>query len=166
MRKMLSTGLVMMLPLTGLPAGVLAAGQQNGSQLAAVTGTARQTDLKPLAGAALQARRIESGEIIARATSGPNGEFSFEGLPPGTYIVEVVDVSGRIAGTTAMFTVHAGPTPSISVVAVTTGNVSESAGGFRLFGLGPTATMAVLGAAGAAAVTAVVATRPNASPSR
>jgi hypothetical protein len=62
-----------------------------------------------------------------------------------------------------------GTTPiAVSVVASGLGVTAASAagGGFSLFGLGPAATLAVLGAAGAAAVTGVVATKSDASPSK
>ena len=54
---------------------------------------------------------------------------------------------------------------AVSVMASGLGVTAASAagGGFSLFGLGPTASLAVLGAAGAAAVTAVVATKSDAA---
>jgi hypothetical protein len=44
--------------------------------------------------------------------------------------------------------------------------MASTTAGVSLLGLGPSVTAAVLGAAGAAAVTAVVSTRAEASPSR
>ena len=56
---------------------------------------------------------------------------------------------------------------ALSVVATAPGAVAAgTSAGFSLFGLGPVSSVAVLGAAGAAAVTAVVATKQDASPSR
>jgi len=66
----------------------------------------------------------------------------------------------------APITATAGAVQSVSIVAVAGGVLTGSGGGFSLFGLGPVTSVAVLGAAGAAAVTAVVATTPDASPSR
>jgi hypothetical protein len=55
---------------------------------------------------------------------------------------------------------------TVTVNATAAAIAKAKAGGFSLFGLGPTASVAVIGAATAAAVTAVVATRDDASPSR
>jgi hypothetical protein len=53
------------------------------------------------------------------------------------------------------------------VIALAFGPTAAStAGGFSFLGMGPVTTMTILGAAAAASVTAVVTTRPDASPSR
>jgi hypothetical protein len=68
---------------------------------------------------------------------------------------------------TSPISVEAGMTLTVEVLVVSAGALAESdSAGFNLFGLGPTVSTAVLGAAGATAVTAVVSTRSEASPSR
>jgi hypothetical protein len=164
MRKFLSMGLVVTLS-AGIPAAALAAPQE-ASQAATLTGAARRTDLGPLANATVQIRSLDTGQVVASTISGGSGEFSFAGLPGGSYIIELVDAYGRIVGMTAPFSLAAGTTATVSVVAVAAGAASASPSGFSLLGMGPVASIAALGAAGAAAITAVIATRPDASPSR
>jgi hypothetical protein len=163
MRKSISIVLTMMLTAGG-PSGVLAA--QAPAQSATLSGTARQTDSTPLSSAKVQVRSVETGQLAASTFSGQAGEFTFAGLPPGNYILEVADAAGRIVGTTPLFELAPGVAASMSVTAAGAGAAVGSGAGFSILGMGPVASMAVLGAAGAAAVTAVVSTRPDASPSR
>ena len=163
MRKFLSVGLVI-LNAAGASSNVQAA-RQASTQTATLTGSVRQTDSSPLSSASVRVRSVATGAVVASTTTGPLGEFLAAGVQPGSYIVEVLDQHGRIVGTTSQFTVQAGAAVEVSVVAVASGTVSKR-GGFSIFGLGPATSMAVLGAASAAAVTAVIVTRPEASPSR
>jgi hypothetical protein len=133
-----------------------------------ISGTALRTDLRPLPAATVRLRQFETTSIVGSVTAGPSGEFTFPPVQPGSYMLELVDFSGRVIGMVPPFAVS-GTTPiAVSVVASGLGVTAASAagGGFSLFGLGPAATLAVLGAAGAAAVTAVVATKSDASPSK
>ena len=164
MRRFLSIVLVTAVTALGVPVGLLAADSTSVS----LNGTAFTVNLKPLPNATVQIRNFQTGSRVSSAISDQDGTFSFSGLEPGTYIIEIVDVSGRVIGMTAPFTLGSGHNSNVSVVATAEGAASTSSqgGGFSLFGLGPVTSRAVLGAAGAAAVTAVVATRPDASPSR
>lgn len=163
MRRFLSIVLVTAVAALGAPVGLLAADSTSGS----LTGTAFTVNLKPLPNATVQIRNFQTGNRVSSAISDQDGTFSFSGLEPGTYLVEIVDVSGRVIGMTAPFPIAVGPNSNVSVVATADGLATLSqGGGFSLLGLGPVTSLAVLGAAGAAAVTAVVATRPDASPSR
>ena len=133
-----------------------------------ISGTALRTDLKPLPAATVRLRNFDTTSIVRSMMAGPSGEFTFPPVPSGNYLIELVDFSGRVVGMVPPFVVSGTGPLSVSVVAAGLGvtSASTAGGGFSLFGLGPTATLAVLGAAGAAAVTAVVATQPEASPSR
>jgi hypothetical protein len=134
-----------------------------------VAGSALRTDFKPLPAATVRLRQFDdTGSVVRTATTGPSGEFAFTGVRPGNYLLELVDFSGKLVGMAPPFVVAGEGVVAVSVVASGLGVTTASAagGGFSLFGLGPTATMAVLGAAGATAVTAVVATKSEASPSR
>lgn len=132
-----------------------------------LVGTAFNTTLQPLPNAAVQIRNLQTGEVVGSTISGDRGEFTFIDLPPGSYIIEIVNSAGAVQGMTTPFSIGTAPLVSMSVVSVSQGLV-ESGGhaGFSLFGLGHVASLAVLGAAGAAGVAAVVATRPDASPSK
>lgn len=167
MRKALSMGLVLALTAVSYPAGLLAS-QQSEQQTATLTGTARSTSGQALPAASVQIRNFGVGEIVARVVSGPGGEFVFEGLAPGRYVVEVVD-AGKVVGMSSVFRLNAGMSLAMEVVVVSPGALEKEESdraGFSLFGLGPATSAAVLGAAGAVAVTAVVSTRQEASPSR
>jgi len=166
MRKFLSTGLALALAVASVPAAVLAASQQGGQQPAQLAGTTRSPNGQLLSNATVQIRNFGVGAIVADTTSGPTGEFVFEGLEPGRYIVEVVE-AGRIVGMTSPISVEPGMSLTVEVLVVSAGALAGSGGaGFSVLGLGPAVSTAVLGAAGAAAVTAVVSTRSEASPSR
>jgi hypothetical protein len=160
MRKTVAIGLMIVLTAAGAPP-VFAAGQSAGS----VTGVVRGGQLQPLTGTRIQLRDVKTGNVIATTTATDGGSFSFAGLPPGEYIAEAVDASGKVLGVSAPVSLGAGSTAATSVIAPGVGTSAES-GGFRLLGMGPVMSMTVLGVAAAASVTAIVATRPNASPSR
>ena len=136
---------------------------------ATVSGNALRTDFKPLPGSTVRLRQFDSnGAVVGSVTSGPSGEFAFSGVHPGNYLIELVDFNGKLVGMAPPFVVAGEGPVAVSVIASGLGVTAASAagGGFSLFGLGPTTSLAVLGAAGAAAVTAVVATQSDASPSR
>jgi hypothetical protein len=160
-RKGLAIGLMIVLTAASAPFAALAAAQAAGD----LTGIARGGELQPLAGVKIQLRSIQSGDIVAATTTNEAGGFSFAGLPAGTYVAEIVDAAGKTLGVGSPVTLAAGAAGSTSVVAAGVG-VASSGGVLHLFGMGPATSLTVLGAAAAASVTAVVANRPNASPSR
>jgi hypothetical protein len=159
--------LVVMLPLI-LNAALsnVRAAAQDAPQTGSVTGQVRMTDSQPLTTGTVRMRQLESGDVVASTNSGRSGEFSFSGLTPGNYVIDVIDANGKVVGMSAPLALSPGAAPSVSIVAVAGGVLAGSGGGVSLFGLGPVTSIAVLGAAGAAAVTAVVSTRPDASPSQ
>jgi Carboxypeptidase regulatory-like domain len=167
MRKFASIGLIIALAMAGAPSGAFAA-SQGATQSAAVAGTVRRANMRVVPNANVQIRNVETGEVTDRSTTDDTGAFAFAGLAPGNYVVEVVDAAGKVLGIGTPFSLTAGATASASVILPGSGTAAAAAtgGGFSLFGLGPVSSLAVLGAASAAAVTAVVATRPDASPSK
>lgn len=163
MRRFFSTVLVTVMTMAGGPLGVMASQQDS----IALKGRAFTSSLQAFPSARVQIRDLKTALIVNSTTSNATGEFSFENLKPGDYIVEVADASGHVLGMSPPFTLGAARNVTVSVVAVAPGAVTAgTSAGFSLFGLGPVSSVAVLGAAGAAAVTAVVATRQDASPSR
>jgi hypothetical protein len=163
MRKFLSMVLVTAVTAAGVPLG---AQVPNGDSIS-VIGTAYTVNLQPLPKVNVQIRNLKTGAPVNSMMSGSAGEFAFRDLQPGSYIVEIVDPTGKVLGMTAPFSLGSAPMVNVSVVSVSSGLASSGrTAGFSLFGLGPVSSLAVLGAASAAGVTAVVTTRPNASPSR
>src|SRR5262245_6227765 len=163
MRRFISTVLVTFMTMAAGPLGVMASPQDS----IALKGRAFTTSLQAFPDARVQIRDLKTGQLVNSTTTNATGEFSFENLKPGDYIVELANAAGNVQGMSAPFTLGAAKIATVSVVAVAPGVVTAGAvAGFSLFGLGSVSSVAVLGAAGAAAVTAVVATRQDASPSR
>jgi hypothetical protein len=158
----LALALAVSLVSTGLSSTVLAAGEQ----IVTITGRALSTDQNGLANSMVRLRSVTSGQVMRVTTSAQGGSYSFPAVAPDTYVIELVDRSGRMLGTTEPFVVEANTAPAVSVVATSTGALtSAGSAGFSFLGLGPAMSTVVLGAAGAAAITGVVAMRPEASPS-
>jgi hypothetical protein len=162
MRKLLSIALVAAVSFGGVPLSALPAAYDS----VAVSGNAYTPTRQPLSNAVVQIRNVKTGALVNSTVTGAAGEFAFKDVPPGMYIVEIVNSSGAVQGMSAPITLGSAPLVNVYVSAASQGMPSSERAGFRLFGLGPVATLAVLGAAGAAGVTAVVSTRPDASPSR
>jgi hypothetical protein len=155
-----------------MPAGASAATKtpaaRQGQGTGSLNGVAHGVDKAPLRNYTVRVRNVADGQIAGSTTSSGAGEFSFAGLQPGNYIVEVVDATGKVVGLSTMIGVTAGATVSVTVSAAAAGAITAAAasGGFSMFGLGTLGSVAVITAAGVAGVTAVVATRGDASPSR
>jgi hypothetical protein len=163
MRRFVSTLLIALVTVAGAPAGMTALAAEG----VTLTGTAYTSKMQPFANVRVQIRDIKSASIVSSTTSSASGGYSFENLQPGTYIAEVVDSSSKVVGMSAPFTLGSAPTVTVSVTATVEGAAAAGgSAGFSMLGLGPVSSLAVLGAASAAAVTAVVTTRQDASPSR
>jgi len=163
MRRLLAVTLAVSLLSPGLTSALLAAGQ---AQVATVTGRALGANQQGLANTMVRLRSVTTGQLLRVTTSAQGGAYSFPAVAPDTYIIELVDRNGRMLGTTEPFQVEANTAATMSVVSTSTSALtSSSSAGFSFLGLGPTMTTVVLGAAGAAAITGVVSTRPEASPS-
>jgi hypothetical protein len=162
MRKFVSAGLIVVMTLA-VSSSVLVA--QSGGTM---TGFARGKYLQSLSGVNVQLRNVNTGALVGATVTTDAGAFTFADLPAGNYFVEVVDAAGKILGTGAPVFVTTGGNATTSVIALGFGatTATSAANGFSFLGMGPVTSLTVLGAAAAASVTAVVATRPNASPSR
>lgn len=162
MRKSVAIALMIVLTAASAPSSALAATEPAGE----LTGMARGGQLQPLTEVTVQLRNVLTGDIVATTSTNEAGSFSFPSMPPGTYIAEIVDAAGKTIGVGAPVTLTAGAPATTSVVAAGVGTTAAAGGGLHLLGMGPATSITVLGAAAAASVTAVVANRPSASPSR
>ena len=163
MRSLLALALAVSLVSSGLSATVLAASQ---GQIVTITGRALSPTQQGLANTTVRLRSVTSGQLVRVTSSAQGGSYSFPAVAPDTYIIELVDKNGHMMGTTEPFLVEANTAPAMSVVATSTSALtSAGSAGFSFLGLGPAMSTVVLGAAGAAAITGVVAMRPEASPS-
>ena len=113
-----------------------------------------------LANYTVQVRSVETGQLAGTTTSNPSGAFTFTGLNPSTYVIEVVNAAGEIIGTSAAIPVAAGATASLTVTAAAAAAIASGAAGVS------TALVVATVAAGAGVAGVVVATREEASPSR
>jgi hypothetical protein len=153
MRKSFTAVLVTILMVPG-SMSVFAQGQ------GAVSGVAQSADKAPLPNFRVHVRNANTGALSGSTVSNQAGQFSFSGLLPGNYVIEIVDGLGKVVGLSASLPVASGSTVTVTVGATAAGALAAaSGGGLSLLGLGSLASVAVAGAASAAAVTAVVATR-------
>jgi hypothetical protein len=145
-----------------------AAREQAVPQAGSLSGVARGGDQGILSSQRVQLRNLDSGQVVSSTTSGPTGSFSFPGLTPGNYMVELVDAAGKVVGISTPVSVTAGVAATATVTASAAGALTAAAaGGAGILGLGTVTSVAVIGAA-AITGTAVAfkAVGPNASPSR
>jgi hypothetical protein len=138
-----STLMLQVAPLMAAPAtgGARAARQTPAGGI--ITGTAQSSSGQTLANQAVQARNLLTGQVAATSTSNGAGAFTFTGLSPANYVVEIVDSTGKILGATASVGVTAGTTATVTVAATA---------------IAPAAAAVAAGAVAAGATTAGVST--------
>jgi len=73
-----------------------------------VAGVAWSGDGEPLANARVQLRHVLTGDVIARSRTNENGEFAFQDLGEGTYVVELLNEDSGVLAVGSPFTVEAG----------------------------------------------------------
>ena len=153
MRRLIAVVLASLLVFASTPR-TSAAAKSTGT----ITGVARSTAGQPLGGHSVRVRSVRTGDVVATATTSANGSFVVANLDPGSYVVEIVDTAGRIAGTSAIAAVVEGSIASVMVTAAST----ELVGGVA------TALIVTLIAAGAVGTTAIIVanTGNDASPSQ
>jgi Carboxypeptidase regulatory-like domain len=133
-----------------------AAGQT--SQTATIDGAAHDSSGKPYANRPVRTRNVKTGQVMASAKTDANGRFSFTGLTPDTYIVELLNDADRPVGTSIEIPLATVPHAFVTVCAAKDKVVPTT--WWR-------STPAVLAAAGAVGITAGIArARDEASPSR
>jgi hypothetical protein len=169
-----STLLLQAAPLLAAPAVRGGRAGQEATGTGILTGTAQSSTGQVLSNAALRARNLQTGQIAGTTSSNAGGGFTFTGLNPANYVVEVVNDSGAVIGTSASVPVVAGSTATVAVsTTAAAAGAAAAAGGAPAAGIGAGAgagistalvVTAVAAAAGIAGV--VVVTKNDASPSR
>lgn len=164
MRKVTAAALIVTVTVLGAPLSAAAAtGTQNGT----LKGMAQGADKKPLPNYTVQVRNVADGKIAGTTNSTEAGSFSFDTLPAGNYVIEVVGPTGKVVGLSSSISVASGATVSVTVSATAAGAIlGATGGGLSLLGLGPLATIGLISAAGVATVAGVVVAKKDASPSR
>jgi carboxypeptidase family protein len=149
-----------------LPAG--RAAQQTPAATGSIHGKATDSTGQPMPNYTVQLRNLADGHLAGTTTANAAGGFSFDGLPAGTYVVEVVNPAGAIVGSTAAIPVSAGAAVSVSVAATAAGAVVSAAPAAAASGGMSTAMIvtAVAATAGVVGAVAVAKHKKDASPSR
>jgi hypothetical protein len=153
--------------LAEVPAGAAGQVQPGGS----LSGTATSSSGQTLANMTVQLRNLATGQLVGTTTSSATGAFSFTGLPPGRFAVEVVNQAGQVIGTSAAITVAAGTAVTGVTVGATAASLAAGAGaaaGMAAAGSGAGVSMAaiVTTVAATAGLVGAVAVGSDVSPSR
>jgi hypothetical protein len=150
---------------------VLAAGQPQ--RTGVVEGTAQSPAGDTLPNFTVQLRNIQTGQLAGSTSSNAAGAFSFSGLDPASYVVEIVNQKGAIVGTSSAVAVSAGMTVSVSVTASAAAAIVKStatavpaAQGASKAGLSAALLITTVAAGAGVAGVVVAASKENASPSR
>jgi Carboxypeptidase regulatory-like domain len=161
--RVLRALIVLAISLTSVD--VIAARPGQAPSSASLSGTASDNAGQVRANTGVQLRNVSTGQLVGSTTTNAAGQFSFVGLTPGTYVVEVVNTAGQIVGTSGSVVVSAGA--AVTGVGVTTAPATAAATTVAAHGLSRHVTL-ILGAAAAAGVAGgiAVATGGTASPSQ
>jgi len=97
LRMVVATGLAAI--MAGAP--ILA---QQGTPTVTLSGVAKKEAKKPYSDYTTRARDVQSGVIAGTATNGdPDANFTLTNLPPGNYVVELLNKDGKVVCTEGPF---------------------------------------------------------------
>jgi hypothetical protein len=133
-----------------------------------IDGTAKDSDGKALAAVKVQLRNVDTGALVGSTQSSATGAFSFTGVNPGNYIIEIVDAAGKVIGASSSVAVAAGAAiTGVTVAASAAGAIgaAAAAGGAGAF-FASTGGILLLAAAGVGVGVGIYAATNDASPSR
>lgn len=132
MRRIIALAMVSAMSLTSTPLFAVPATQAQSK--GSIFGTVQSSTGQTIANTVVGLRNLQTGQLASTTTSNGAGQFSFVGLNPGTYIVEVINAAGKVAATSAPISVPAGAV--VTDVTVTTtpaeGAVSVGVGAFPI----------------------------------
>ena len=92
-------------PVGRVPAGAAAAGRAT-----TVFGFVWDANNNPIANANVRLRNVATGRVEAHAVASASGEFSFDNIEGGSYVIEYVDHNGRVIAVGHVFSVAPGET--------------------------------------------------------
>ena len=121
--------------------------------VASIQGVAWAADNSPLAFAKIRLRNVVNGRIQAGAIADADGRFVFVEMPPGAYLVELVNDDGRVLAVGHTFSIADGETVATFV------RLPQKAPWFHGFFSNAAALVAV-----AAATTGITALAPESVP--
>lgn len=79
-------------------------------RVSAIVGAAWRADNTPISQAKLRLRNVVSGRLQAHAVADDLGQFAFQTIEPGSYVVELVTEDGSVLTVGHTFSVAAGET--------------------------------------------------------
>ena len=88
----------------------LAPGASLGARSTTILGVAWHADDTPIKHANLRLRNVLTGKATGVTTANETGQFTFENIEAGTYLVELVSDSGRVRTVSDIFTIAPGET--------------------------------------------------------
>jgi hypothetical protein len=166
MRKALSTVLAVAVAVIAMPITTVTAQKIAGSPSAQAVKTGnisgKVTDVKPGQNVTVQLRDARGQLVGNPVTPGPTGEFTFSGLNPGTYTIQVVQGTQVLPMT---LTVAAGQTATVTVSAAVLSAALAAAAAGGILRMSTTLAVTTLTVAGAV-IGRFVANKPVASGSR
>lgn len=100
---------------TGTPRAVatgsrVAGASFGGARVTSILGAAWNVDNTPIKDASLRLRNVVTGKIEAITKANEAGQFAFENVNGGSYVVELVTASGKIQTVGHVFTIAPGET--------------------------------------------------------
>ena len=118
-------------PLIAAPAmrAPRAGGTQAQAATGAINGTATSSTGQTLSNFTVQVRNLQTGQLMGTTTSNAAGSFSFAGLNPANYVIEVVNQAGAIVGSSSAISVAAGATVTVTVSATAAAAIAGAAAG-------------------------------------
>jgi hypothetical protein len=94
----------------GGPAGSAHPVPSFGARSTSILGSAWNADNSPIKDAHLRLRNVVTGRIEATTVANEAGQFTFENIEGGTYIVELISESGKVIALGHVFTIAPGET--------------------------------------------------------
>lgn len=101
------------------PIGASAAGATFGNRATTILGTAWKADNTPIPLAQLRLRNLVTGRVEATTISNDAGQFAFEHVEGGNYVVELLNEAGKVQIVGHAFTIAPGETVATFVRAGT-----------------------------------------------
>jgi hypothetical protein len=163
MKRFLALSLVVAMVGLGIPVSAGAA-----PTTGAIAGVAKDSTGIPLSSVTVRLRNVVSGSLAGTARTAASGAFAFENLSAGHYVVEAVDLSGRVTAASASLDLRSGAAlRNVTITAPSAraqGGAAAAGGGGSFFT--STAGILLLSAAAAGTVIAIVATTGDESPKK
>ena len=171
MKRVLVGAIVIAMVVSALPVSAAGRPIARAQATGAIQGTATSSTGQTLPNYTVQLRNLQTGQLAGSTTSNAAGSFSFTGLNPANYVVEVVNQAGTIVGSSSAVAVTAGATVTVTVsttaaAAIAGAGGAAAAGGGAATAAGVSTAVIVTTVAAAAGVAAAIAIAVTGSPSR